>query len=147
MKTIFPDHRGDANIYSLCADIIRNFTSLDDETQQRNIVAWRPVVIDVIEGYTNFGMDGFTKHIDNFYPLIITLLEKEVTNDMRSVVWAFLRRTGECRFGMPEYVPVRPRLDSFTSERGGGDRGLTPISPGPNAVMQRRMSRVSTNGR
>lgn len=134
-----------ANIISLCADIIRNFTTLDDETQQRNIVAWRPVVIDVIEGYTNFGMDGFTKHIDTFYPLIIALLEKELTNDLRSVIWAFLRRTGECRFGMPEFVPTRPRLDSFTSERG--DRGLTPISPGPNAIMQRRLSRVSSSGR
>lgn len=126
-------------LFRLCADIIRNFSSLDDETQQRNIVAWRPVVIDVIEGYTNFGMDGFSKHIDAFYPLIIALLEKEVTNDLRAAVWGFLRRTGECRFAMPEYVP-RPRLDSFTSERG--EKGLTPISPGPNG-MQRRMSCVS----
>lgn len=121
----------------LCADIIRSFMHLDDETQQRNIVAWRPVVIDVIEGYTNFQIDAFSKHLETFYPLVITLLEKEVTNDLRGAIWAFLRRTGECRFGMPEYIPSRAREGSMSSDRGG----LTPISPVP--TMQRRASRVS----
>ncbi|KAK5101942.1 guanine nucleotide exchange protein for ADP-robosylation factor [Lithohypha guttulata] len=120
----------------LCADIIRNFTQLDDETQQRNIVAWRPVVIDVIEGYTNFQMDAYNKHLETFYPLVIALLEKEVTNDLRGAIWGFLRRTGECRFGMAEFVPTRAREGSFTSDRGG----VPPVSPGP---VQRRASRVS----
>lgn len=128
---------------SLCADIIRSFIHLDDETQQRNIVAWRPVVIDVIEGLTNFQMDSFSKHIETFYPLVITLLEKEVNNDLRGAIWAFLRRTGECKFGMPEYVP-RGRGESVSSERG---QGLTPISPGPShgghMPISRRASRVS----
>lgn len=124
-------------MYRLCADIIRSFIHLDEETQQRNIVAWRPVVIDVIEGYTNFQIDSFSKHLEMFYPLVITLLEKEVNNDLRGAIWAFLRRTGECKFGMPEYVPSRGREGSVSSERGAAS--MTPVSPG----LSRRASRVS----
>lgn len=106
-------------------------------------MAWRPVVIDVIEGYTNFQIDSFSKHLEMFYPLVITLLEKEVNNDLRGAIWAFLRRTGECKFGMSEYIPNRGRDGSVSSERGGA--GLTPLSPGPGGhmPMSRRASRVS----
>lgn len=99
-------------------------------------MAWRPVVIDVIEGYTNFQIDSFSKHLEMFYPLVITLLEKEVNNDLRGAIWAFLRRTGECKFGMSEYIPSRGRDGSVSSERGAA---MTPVSPG----MSRRASRVS----
>ena len=127
----------------LCADIIRNFIHLEDETQQRNIVAWRPVVIDVIDGYTNFPIDSFAKHLETFYPLVISLLEKEINNDLRGAIWTFLRRTGEAKFGMPEFVSTRGREGSISSDRGG----LTPISPGPShggpLPISRRASRVS----
>lgn len=98
----------------------------------------------MVEGYTNFQMDSFLKHIDTFYPLVITLLEKEVNNDLRGAIWGFLRRTGEARFGMPEYTLGRGREGSMSSERGAA--GLTPISPsynGPNP-MSRRASRVGS---
>ena len=127
---------------SLCVDIIRNFIHLEEETQQRNIVAWRPVVIDVIEGYTNFAMESYNKHLETFYPLVITLLEREVTTDLRIAIWSFLRRTGEVKFGMSEFIPNRARESSMSSERGGLG-GLTPISPGPPGLGQRRASRVS----
>lgn len=102
------------------------------------------MVIDVIEGYVNFPTDTFAKHLDAFYPIIIALLEKEINSDLRGAIWVFLRRTGECRFGMPEFNPAleRGREGSISSERGGG---LTPISPGPHARL-RRGSRVSNRG-
>lgn len=127
-------------MFSLCTDIIRSFIHLDDESQQRNIAAWRPVVIDVIQGYTDFQLEAFNKHIDTFYPLVITLLEKEVNNDLRGVIWAFLRRTGECRFGMSEYISTRGRAGSISSEMGG----KTPVSPvSERYTTSRRESRVS----
>lgn len=99
-------------------------------------------MIDVIEGYTNFPIESFSKHLETFYGLVITLLEKEVSNDLRGAIWAFLRRTGECRFGMPEYVPTRVREGSISSDRG---TGYTPVSPGQGGQREfpRRASRVS----
>lgn len=103
-------------------------------------------MIDVIEGYTNFQMDSFTKNIETFYPLVIALLEKEMNNDLRGAIWGFLRRTGECKFGMPEYLPGRGRESSVSSERGPSG-GATPLSPGAshggNMPISRRASRVS----
>ncbi|EHL01556.1 putative protein transport protein SEC7 [Glarea lozoyensis 74030] len=54
----------EAALVPLCADIIRGFTLLEEESQQRNIIAWRPVVVDVMEGYTNFPREGFEKYIE-----------------------------------------------------------------------------------
>ncbi|KAH0842287.1 hypothetical protein FOPE_07718 [Fonsecaea pedrosoi] len=112
----------------LCADIIRSFILLDEETQQRNIVAWRPVVIDVLEGYTNFPKDSFEKHLDTFYPLAVGLLEKEIGSELRNALWGMFRRVGEVKFNMPELVLMRGRDGSVSSTRNGSI-GAAPTSP------------------
>ncbi|RMZ84237.1 hypothetical protein DV738_g828, partial [Chaetothyriales sp. CBS 135597] len=108
----------------LCADIIRSFTFLDEETQQRNIVAWRPVVIDVIEGYTAFPRASFDKHLDTFYPLAVGLLERDLSSDLRVALAALFRRVGEVKFGMPEAVRQREN-----SVGGLSNASTTPVSP------------------
>ena len=98
---------------SLCADIIKSFVLLD-ETQPRNIEAWRPVVVDVMEGYNNFPRDDFEKHIDTFYPLAVELLNREMGHEIRLALQALLRRVGESRMGME---PVRTPIQTPTSPR------------------------------
>jgi brefeldin A-inhibited guanine nucleotide-exchange protein len=111
--------KGSINILasSLCADIIRSYTLLDEETQQRNIVAWRPVVVDVMEGYTNFPRDSFDKHVETFYPLAVALLERDIGTDIRGALWGLLRRVGEIRLGLPELTPT-PSATPTTPEVG-----------------------------
>jgi brefeldin A-inhibited guanine nucleotide-exchange protein len=99
----------EAALVPLCADIIRSYTLLDEESQQRNIIAWRPVVVDVLEGYTNFPEDGFTKQITVFYPLAVDLLNKDVGVDVRLALQGLLRRVGETKLGIP---PASPRTTS-----------------------------------
>jgi brefeldin A-inhibited guanine nucleotide-exchange protein len=84
----------------LCADIIRGFVMLEEESQQRNIIAWRPVVVDVIEGYTNFPREGFEKYIEVFYPLGVELLGREMGAEVRGVLMGMLRRVGEVKLGI-----------------------------------------------
>lgn len=101
-----------ANIcFSLCADIISGFVRLDEDSQHRNIVAWRPVVVDVIEGYTNFPLEGFDKHIETFYPLAVELLGRDLNPEIRLALQSLLQRIGEARLGVPARppVPVSPR--------------------------------------
>ncbi|RVX76005.1 hypothetical protein B0A52_00362 [Exophiala mesophila] len=135
----------------LCADIIRSFVLLEEDTQQRNIVAWRPVVIDVLEGYVNFPKESFEKHLETFYPLSVGLLEKDIGTDMRHALWSMFRRVGELRFGMPEYVQPRGREGSVSSTRNGSTSAL-PTSPGHSSrgfeygVGSRRGSRHSRTG-
>ena len=111
-------------MHSLCADIIRSFVQLDEETQHRNIVAWRPVVVDVMEGYTNFARSDFERHMDTFYSLGVDLLNRDLGVDIRLALQALLRRIGEIRMGMapvstPVQTPTSPRSVSsqFFSRR------------------------------
>lgn len=115
--------------HSLCADIIRSFVLLD-ETQPRNIEAWRPVVVDVMEGYTNFAREDFERHIETFYPLSVELLNREPGSEIRMALQALLRRIGEVRMGMqpreqtPLQTPTSPRsMSGAYFERRRGSRG------------------------
>ncbi|EEP81399.1 conserved hypothetical protein [Uncinocarpus reesii 1704] len=76
----------------LCADIIRGYVKLDEETQQRNISAWRPVVVDVVEGYTGFPRETFDKYIETFYPLGVELLSRDLNSEIRLALQSLLRR-------------------------------------------------------
>jgi brefeldin A-inhibited guanine nucleotide-exchange protein len=106
---------------SLCADIIRSYTLLDEETQQRNIVAWRPVVIDTLEGFTNFPRDSFDQHVEVFYPLAVGLMEKELNTEMKGALCGLFRRVGEIRMGMQEGEGIRtPGLTPTTSNASPG---------------------------
>lgn len=90
-----------------------------DESQPRNVDAWRPVVVDVMEGYTNFARDDFEKHIETFYPLAVELLHRELNSDIRLALQGLFRRVGEVRMGMtsastPLQSPTSPRSVSST---------------------------------
>lgn len=117
----------------LCAEIIRSFVLLD-ETQPRNIEAWRPVVVDVMEGYTNFPREDFEKHIETFYPLGVELLNREPGTEVRMALQGLLRRCGESRMGMMPRsegsvagTPTSPRSISsqyFTPRNRRGSKGM-----------------------
>lgn len=101
----------------LCADIIRGFTLLDEDNQQRNIFAWRPVVVEVLEGYTNFPVQGFEKHLNIFYPLGVELLNREQGVEVRAALQAMFRRIGEVKLGLPEM-----RKQSISLSHGNSSR-------------------------
>jgi brefeldin A-inhibited guanine nucleotide-exchange protein len=99
----------EAALVPLCADIMRSYTALDEESQQRNIAAWRPVVVDVLDGFAGFPREGFEKYLDLFYPLVIELLNKELGADVRVGLQGFLRRVGEVKLGIaPTEVASTP---------------------------------------
>ncbi|EAW11982.1 Arf family guanine nucleotide exchange factor SEC7 [Aspergillus clavatus NRRL 1] len=100
----------EAALIPLCADIIRSFVRLDEESQHRNILAWRPVVVDVIEGYTNFPSEGFDKNVEIFYPLAVDLLGRDLNPEIRLSLQSLLRRIGEAKLGIPAaQTPISPR--------------------------------------
>ncbi|KAL9114508.1 MAG: hypothetical protein Q9227_001589 [Pyrenula ochraceoflavens] len=120
----------EAALVPLCADIIRSYVSLDEETQQRNIIAWRPVVVDVLDGYTHFRRDSFDKYIETFYPLGIELLSRDLGSEVRMALQGLLRRIGEVRLGMPPTPVVGV----------GNTPGQTPTSPSREFNWGRRRS-------
>jgi len=84
----------------LCKDIISSFIALEEESQHRNIVAWRSVVVDVLEGYAAFPREAFSNHIKSFYPHVVELLGKELSGELRGALLLVLRRVGEVGLGI-----------------------------------------------
>ena len=108
----------EAALVPLCADIIRVFTQLEEESQQRNILAWRPVVVDVLDGYTNFPVEDFEKYVEVFYPLSVELLNREPGNEVRLALQNLLRRVGEVKLGVAP-LPRTEGPGSPTTDRNG----------------------------
>jgi brefeldin A-inhibited guanine nucleotide-exchange protein len=62
-----------------------------------------------MEGYANFSNDGFEKHIETFYPLLVDLLNRDLGLDVRMALQVLLRRIGEIKMGMPPMqTPTSP---------------------------------------
>ncbi|KAK4205019.1 hypothetical protein QBC40DRAFT_215712 [Triangularia verruculosa] len=117
----------EAALVPLCQDIIRGYITLDEESQHRNIVAWRPVVVDVLEGFAGFPEESFGGHIKNFYPLVVELLGKELGLELRGGLLGVLRRVGEVGLGIEG-------MGGFTAAGSGGqgDGGEGGMGMGSN---------------
>jgi brefeldin A-inhibited guanine nucleotide-exchange protein len=83
----------------LCEDIVQSYIELDEETQQRNIVTWRPVVVTVLDGYANFPDKEFERLTDVFAPLVVGLLGTEMASDVQRSVQALVMRIFERKMG------------------------------------------------
>lgn len=108
----------EAALVPLCKDIIQGYSALAEESQHRNIMAWRPVVVDVLEGYATFPEDAFKSHIPEFYPLAVELLTKDLSQDLRAALLVVLRRVGEVALGIEGMSKAgEKRRESIISDR------------------------------
>ncbi|KAK3707119.1 guanine nucleotide exchange protein for ADP-robosylation factor [Vermiconidia calcicola] len=118
----------EAALIPLCSDIIASYVNLDEETQQRNIVTWRPVVIDVLEGYNSFADAEFNKHVEAFAPLAVGLMNREMGPELQRAVQGLWQRVCETRLkiekmpDMPVPTPTSPRATVFGQRRGSRQR-------------------------
>lgn len=113
----------EAALIPLCADIIRSYGQLDEESQQRNIIAWRPVVVDVMEGFTHFPREGFERYIEVFYPISVDLLYKDLSVEVRIALQGLLRRVGEVQLGLSSTVWSQTPISPDDSARSGYPSG------------------------
>lgn len=115
----------------LCLDILRVYVGLEEESQHRNIQAWRPVVVEVLNGFAGgvsspntekgegrgegsrttegrgFSEEDFKKHLKEMYPVVIELLGKELgqgERELRQALLGVLRRVGEVGLGIEGLV-------------------------------------------
>jgi brefeldin A-inhibited guanine nucleotide-exchange protein len=106
----------------LCADIVTSYVELDEETQQRNIITWRPVVVDVLEGYTAFHTEDFERHATTFTPLAVGLMNRDMGPELQRAVQGLWARVTEIKFGVKTFThsskalgmasPTRPSVFS-----------------------------------
>jgi brefeldin A-inhibited guanine nucleotide-exchange protein len=114
----------------LCADIVSSYVELDEETQQRNIVTWRPVVVDVLEGYTAFHANDFERHAVTFTPLAVGLMDREMGPELQRAVQGLWARVTEIKFGIKTFAHSSKMSDLASPTR-------------PSVFSGRRSSRAS----
>ncbi|KAI7706518.1 hypothetical protein KC353_g12193, partial [Hortaea werneckii] len=107
----------EAALIPLCSDILASYISLDEETQQRNIVTWRPVVIDVLQGYTGFAPPEFSKHVATFAPLAVGLMNRDMGPDLQRAVQELWQRVCEVQLGIEKMPDMAPAIPAPTSPR------------------------------
>ncbi|RDA92143.1 hypothetical protein CP533_5570 [Ophiocordyceps camponoti-saundersi (nom. inval.)] len=135
----------EAALVPLCKDIIAGYSSLVEESQQRNIMAWRPVVVDVLEGYATFPREAFSAHLPAFYPLAVELLGKDLGPELRGALLVVLRRVGEVGLGiegMARGQAADVRRESVVTGGGGGgsvDTRSDGLVDGDGEAAARRM--------
>lgn len=79
----------------LCSDITLRYASFDDNTQARNIVTWRPVVIEIFQGFVELDDSDFVVHAPAMYRLSLDLISKCTTQEFRETLENFLARIGD----------------------------------------------------
>lgn len=121
----------EAALIPLCEDIIASYIDLDDETQQRNIVTWRPVVVTVLDGYAAFPDTEFDKNVRLFAPLLVGLLGTELAPEVQRSVQALVMRIFARQLGVAQVPLMMPVVRSPRGSFVGG-------SP----LLQRRESRA-----
>ena len=57
-------------------------------------------MVDVLEGYVTFPEREFASNVKAFYPLVVELLSKEVSSELRGALLGVLRRVGEVALGI-----------------------------------------------
>ncbi|ANZ74632.1 BA75_00765T0 [Komagataella pastoris] len=74
--------------------IVERYTKLDDVTQQRNISTWRPVVIEILQGFVELDEKDFIAFCPAMYELVLGILDKSLPSVFRSAIKAFFSRVG-----------------------------------------------------
>jgi len=77
--------------------VMEDFTQLKADTQTKNIVAWTPVVAEVLNGFVNFDDQAFEMYLPALYPLAIDLLSRDMAPELREALQKALRRVGELK--------------------------------------------------
>lgn len=82
-------------IIPLCNTIIEGFSEFDETNQQRNISTWKPVIVEIYQGYTELDDGDFIKFSKLMYYTTLKLLGKNLSLELRLAIKSFLSRIGD----------------------------------------------------
>lgn len=78
-----------------CESLLKDFTRLD-ESNSRNVAAWKPVICDIYRAYNSFPREEFVLHLDIFYVQAVEILGMDnVDVELRRCLEAFYKRIGD----------------------------------------------------
>ncbi|KAK4508835.1 uncharacterized protein ATC70_013458 [Mucor velutinosus] len=79
----------------LCNEIFTLYAELDHETKPKNIAAWTPVVVNILNGLAQLQDEDFLKHVPRFYlPSVELLGQESLLPEIRMALRTLLIRVG-----------------------------------------------------
>lgn len=82
-------------LIGVCTAVMEGYVLLDDRTMERSINSWRPVIVEILQGYYEFDDEDFKQYCPGMYSLVMSILDKSVPADLRGAVKIFLSRVGQ----------------------------------------------------
>ncbi|KAI8994988.1 hypothetical protein BDB01DRAFT_872611 [Pilobolus umbonatus] len=80
----------------LCNEIFTLYAELDHETKPKNIAAWTPVVVNILNGLSQLQDEDFLRHVPRFYlPSVELLGQESLLPDIRMALRTLLIRVGK----------------------------------------------------
>ncbi|KAI8082976.1 uncharacterized protein BX664DRAFT_284806 [Halteromyces radiatus] len=80
----------------LCNEIFTLYMDLDHDTKPKNIAAWTPVVVSILNGLSLLQDEDFTRHVPQFYlPAVELLGQHNLLAQVRSALRTLLIRVGK----------------------------------------------------
>jgi len=74
--------------------VLQDFNKLRSDTQMKNILAWTPVVAEIMHGFTRLDNKAFDRYMPAIYPHATELLSKDMAPEIRYGVRGFFTRVG-----------------------------------------------------
>ncbi|KAJ7276370.1 sec7 guanine nucleotide exchange factor [Mycena haematopus] len=83
----------------LSLGVLQDYNKLRPDTQAKNIVAWTPVVGEILSGFCQFDDKVFARYLPAIYPLATDLLGRDVGPDpqIRQYLRTYFVRVGVCQ--------------------------------------------------
>ncbi|KAH7887776.1 hypothetical protein F5I97DRAFT_2011766, partial [Phlebopus sp. FC_14] len=78
----------------LGSSVLTDYPKLRIDTQAKNIVAWTPVVTEILDGFCRFDTKTFVKYLPVIYPLATGLLAREAAPEIRLALKTYFERVG-----------------------------------------------------
>lgn len=82
-------------VMPLCQTIVGRYTAFDDSNQQKSITTWRPVIIEIFQGYVELDEEDFLLYSPSMYKLSLKILDRSIGADLRRGLQMFLARIGD----------------------------------------------------
>ncbi|KAK6202334.1 guanine nucleotide exchange protein for ADP-robosylation factor [Scheffersomyces amazonensis] len=82
-------------IVPLCNSITERYSAFDETNHSRNIATWKPVIVEIYQGYVELDDEDFIQYTPIMYTLTLRLFSRSMSTDLRAAIRAFLARVGE----------------------------------------------------
>lgn len=79
----------------LSYEILDHYNSLEPESKKRNVISWRPVVIQILKAFAEFEDEQFKLNMPRFYLPMVDLLQHDITTEVRVALYTVLKRCSE----------------------------------------------------